>query len=504
MGAGDRGSGIRGQGPGVGDRGPGGGRGGPAFAFDERPLWRILGGRAAPFLPVVLSLGVLGAVLVAPTPEGLTVQGQRALGVFAVAFALWTTQVLPLPATSLLVLALLPLLGVTDAAKTYAYFGNRAVFFLLGVFILTAAVARWGLSTRLSVAVLRVAGGGPLGLLWGILGCGAFLSFWMPEHAVAALLFPVVGALARALDGVEGGPRLARGLYLAMAWGCVTGGAATLLGGARGPLALAILEKTTGETLGFFTWMLAAAPVSLGSVAAAAALLWLLYGRAARVDLAPVRAVLVEEGRALGRVKFGEKVVGAIAVLTVAAWIGWGEQLGLASISLAAVALVFLLRLLTWREAEGAVHWGVVVLYGGAIALGSALHDTGAALWVARTAVADALADPWLLLVGLALTSLLVTEAMSNAAVVALLLPLGLSLGAEAGLDPRLVTLAVAVPSGFSFALPIGTPATALAFSSGRLRIGHLAGPGLLLNGAALALILAALGLWWPMLGLGG
>ncbi|MHB8766613.1 MAG: SLC13 family permease [Deferrisomatales bacterium] len=485
-------------------RPPAGGDHAPVHAFDERPLWRILGGRAAPFLPVLLSLGVLGAVLVAPTPEGLTVQGQRALGVFAVAFALWTTQVLPLPATSLLVMALLPLLGVADAAQTYAYFGNRAVFFLLGVFVLTAAVGRWGLSTRLSVAALRVAGAGPLGLLWGILGCGAFLSFWMPEHAVAALLFPVVGTIARSLDGVDGGPRLARGLYLAMAWGCVTGGAATLLGGARGPLALAILERSAGQTLSFLDWMLAAAPVSLGAMASAAALLWWLYGRGAPADLAPVRAALMAEGRALGRVKFGEKAVGAIAVLTVAAWIGWGEQLGLASISLAAVAVVFLLRLLTWQEAERAVHWGVVVLYGGAIALGSALHDTGAALWVARTAVAGALADPWALVAGLALTSLLVTEAMSNAAVVALLLPLGLSLGAEVGLDPRLVTLAVAVPSGFSFALPIGTPATALAFSSGRLRMGHLAWPGLLLNAAAFALILGALGLWWPMLGLGG
>jgi sodium-dependent dicarboxylate transporter 2/3/5 len=203
-------------------------------------------------------------------------------------------------------------------------------------------------------------------------------------------------------------------------------------------------------------------------------------------------------------VKLGEKVVAVVAIATVAAWIGWGERVGLATISLSAAGLLFLLRLLTWQEAERAVHWGVVVLYGGAIALGSALHDTGAALWVARTALGGAEASPWALLAGLALASLVLTEAISNAAVVALLLPLGLSLGAEAGLDPALVTLAVAVPSGFSFALPIGTPATAIAFSSGRLRLRDLALPGIALNIVALALVLAALRYWWPAVGAGG
>jgi sodium-dependent dicarboxylate transporter 2/3/5 len=480
------------------------GRDPSSYAFDDRPLWRILGGRAAPLLPVVLGLGVLAAVLAVPTPEGLSLQGQRALGVFAVALALWTTQVLPLPATSLLVLALLPLLGVADAASTYAYFGNRAVFFLLGVFLLTAAVRRWGLSTRLAVGVLRLAGAGPGRLLLGVLGCGAFLSFWMPEHAVAALLFPVVGSLGAALDTTPGGPRLARGLTLALAWGCIAGGVATLLGGARAPLALAILERAAGRTLSFLDWMAAAAPVALATGAAAALLLWALYARSAPLDLAPVREALAREARALGRVKLGEKVVAVVAVATVAAWIGWGERVGLATISLSAAGLLFLLRLLTWQEAERSVHWGVVVLYGGAIALGSALHDTGAALWVARTALGGAETSPWALLAGLALASLVLTEAISNAAVVALLLPLGLSLGAEAGLDPALVALAVAVPSGFSFALPIGTPATAIAFSSGRLRLRDLALPGIALNVVALALVLAALRYWWPAVGAAG
>lgn len=475
-----------------------------SYAFDGRPLWRILGGRAAPFLPVVLGLGVLVAVLAAPTPEGLSLPGQRALGVFAVALALWTTQVLPLPATSLLVLALLPLLGVADAASTYAYFGNRAVFFLLGVFVLTAAIRRWGLSTRLAVGVLRLAGAGPGHLILGVLGCGVFLSFWMPEHAVAALLFPVVGSLGAALDTTAGGPRLARGLTLAMAWGCIAGGAATLLGGARAPLALAILERSAGRTPSFLGWMAAAAPVALATAAAAALVLWALYARSAPVDLTPVRDALAREARALGRVKLGEKVVAAVAVATVAAWIGWGERVGLATIGLAAAGLLFLLRLLTWQEAERAVRWGVVVLYGGAIALGSALHDTGAALWVARTTLGGAQASPGGLLGGLALASLVLTEAISNAAVVALLLPLGLSLGAEAGLDPGLVTLAVAVPSGFSFALPMGTPATAIAFSSGRLRLRDLALPGIALNLVALALVLAALRYWWPAVGAAG
>ena len=156
-----------------------------------------------PFL-IIISFSVFFVILNLPTPEGLTSEAQKALAIFSLCIFLWVTHALPLMITSLLVVILFPLTGVLSTHDSYALFGNEAIFFILGAFILASGIMRSGLSTRLALLVLRHFGRSPNSLLLGFLCLSAFLSFWMSEHAVAAMLFPIVLEVVNALKLVPG------------------------------------------------------------------------------------------------------------------------------------------------------------------------------------------------------------------------------------------------------------------------------------------------------------
>src|SRR6185369_16091655 len=216
--------------------------------IDTRPLWRILVGRT--YRPTVLLLGVVAfvAVQLMHTPEGLSPAGQSALAVFCLCLVYWVTNVVPLMVTSMLAMVLLPTTGVLTAKDTYALFGNEAVFFILGAFILAASLMKCGLSTRIAIAVLRRFGHTPRTLLLSLFLMNAFMAFFMSEHAVAAMTFPITVEIARVLRLQPQRSNYGRALFLAMAWWTQIGGIATLLGGGRAPLALGMLRESTGAT----------------------------------------------------------------------------------------------------------------------------------------------------------------------------------------------------------------------------------------------------------------
>ncbi len=453
-------------------------------------------------------LGLIGgilvcvAILVAPTPDGLAREAQSALAIFALCFMLWVTGALPLAVTSILAIVLLPTLRVIPASRSFSLFGSSAVFFILGAFIMAAAMMKSGLSTRLALAFLRRFDSGPRTLLAGVIFAGGFLAFWMPEHAVAALMFPIVLEIARALELEPGRSPYGRALFLALAWGTVVGGIATFLGGARNPLALGILKEHYDLTIGFLDWMVAVAPLSVILMGA----IFLLLSRSFPSDVTDVSrasVVLRQKAKELGPMGRREKGIAAIVIITIVAWVVAGRGFDLASISLLAAVSMFAFDLIDWKSVEEYVNWGVILMYGGAIAIAAALHETGAARWIADVGMARIGAMPpfWMLMT-FALVATFVTEAISNVAAVALLLPICFGIAEGAGIPPVLVVYAVAVPAGLAFALPMGSPPNAIAYSAGYFRLKHAVSVGALLKIVALALFAAAALFYWPALGL--
>lgn len=467
---------------------------------DTRPLWRLLVART--YRPLLLALGLVGflAVRNMERPEGLTAAGQDALAIFVLCFVYWVSNVIPLMVTSLFALVLLPATGVLSTKETYALFGNEAVFFILGAFILAAALMKCGLSTRIAVTVLRRFGHTPRALLLSLFLMNACMAFFMSEHAVAAMTFPIAIEIASVLRLARGRSNYARALFLALAWGSSIGGIATLLGGGRAPLAIGMLRESTGQTYTFAEWTLAAWPLVVILLVAG----WVVMTRFFPIDVVSVRdadAVIEEKALRMGRLSVRERAVGLVMLGTLLAWIVAGEEFGLASIALAGVVILFLFGLVAWSDIEKYVNWGVLLMYGGAIALGAALHRSGAAAWLAGMLVRQG-QSPATVIAILSAVAIILTEAMSNSAVVALLVPVALGIAQQFGIDPRVMAPAIALPAGLAFTLPVGTPGNAIAYSSGYLSLRDMVLPGTILVVIAwIAFNLVAL-YYWPLIGI--
>ncbi|HID35972.1 MAG TPA: sodium/sulfate symporter, partial [Ghiorsea sp.] len=247
----------------------------------QQSIQKLVLSEVKPFIALVSMALLFVWGLGAELPQGLSEQGYQALLVFILCLTLWVAQLLPLPITSLLGLALLPMLGVFPASVVFAFFGNPAVFFILGAFMLVAGVMQSGLSERLALVVLKKLGKSSKSLLMAMLLLPALMAFIMPEHAVAALFLPIALAIVQTL-GLKKGHAYGQAIFFALAWGAIIGGVATLLGGARGPLALALVDELTGQSFSFIQWSMAALPLVFGVLLVAA---FLLNHMVSRVDL---------------------------------------------------------------------------------------------------------------------------------------------------------------------------------------------------------------------------
>ncbi|MFQ5650262.1 MAG: SLC13 family permease [bacterium] len=454
------------------------------------------------FRPAVIGLSLLFFTLIVmlPTPEGLSNQAHLSIAIFVVAIMLWVSHALPLMITSLLVIILFPLTGVLTTSQSYALFGNEAIFFILGAFILASGIMRSGLSTRLALLTLRHLGDRPRGLISSFLCLSAFLSFWMSEHAVAAMMFPIVLEVVDALKLVPRKSNYGKALFLAMTWGCIIGGITTFLGGARAPLAVGILQQTSGTTIDFLSWSLATLPTVVLMLVVAYFSLLKLFPSEVR-DISKAKTALKRKELKMGRITRRELAIGGLMLLTIFTWIAFGKVLGLANIAIAAVVVAFLFNLLDWKEVEEDVNWGIFLMYGGAICLGFTMEMTGAAHWLAAKSLGSLVTSAWGLVLAVALISLFLTEAISNTAVVALMMPLALGLAADFNLDPRIITMALTIPSGLAFQLPMGTPATAIAYSSGFVGMRDTIVGGMILKLFAFIVFASSIWLYWPMIG---
>lgn len=469
--------------------------------IDTRPLPIVILSRWWRF-PVFLLLSyTLYHVYWLPPPAGLSVSGYRALAVFLACVFLWMTQLLPLPVTGLFALVAPSLLGVIPLREAFSFFGQDAVFFILGVFILAAALYKSGLSTRMALTLLKSGAKSPRRLVFQIMLTSALLSFIMSEHAVAAMMFPLVVIISKRLGSTPEGRSYSRVLFLGMAWGCVIGGIATMLGGARVPLAVSFLQERTGQTITFAQWSMGMFPIVVILFSFCYFLLTRYYPIKV-LSVIEADTVIDKQLRDCGRPLLEERFLGLLLVCTIVAWVFWGKTTAImAAIAILSVVLLFMFRVVKWRQIQENMEWGVILMYGGAIALSSILNSTKAGNWFAETFVVPHLSSPWTLVIILSLMTMALTEALSNAAVVAIVVPLGLPIAENFGLDSKVVVYAVASASSMNYVLPMSTPAVAIAYSSGYLRIREVIIPASIMWVVSWVTLMLTAKFWWPLLG---
>jgi sodium-dependent dicarboxylate transporter 2/3/5 len=469
--------------------------------IDTRPLPIVILSRWWRFPVFVLLNYSLYYFYHQPPPEGLSEEGFRVLLVFLSCVFLWVTELLPLPITGLFALIAPSLLGVIELRRAFAFFGDPAVFFILGVFILAAALYKSGLSTRMALRLLKSGAKSPKRLVFQVMLTSALLSFMMSEHAVAAMMFPLVVIISKRLSVTAEGTSYSRVLFLAMAWGCVIGGIATMLGGARVPLAISLLQDAGGGTITFAQWSMGMFPIVITLFSFCYFLLTRYYPMKI-LTVADADAVIDKQLRDCGRPVLEERFLALLLICTIAGWVFWGSTTAaMAAISILSVVLLFMFRVVKWRQIQENMEWGVILMYGGAIAMSNVLNSTDAGTWFTTNFIVPHLSSPWALIIILSLLTMALTEALSNAAVVAIVVPLGLSIAKTVGLDPKVVVYAVASASSMNYVLPMSTPAVAIAYSSGYLKIREVLVPASIMWVVSWTTLMLTARFWWPILG---
>lgn len=474
----------------------------PQIFVDRRPIWIVVFDRLRRYILLALFFGVFAVLLGLQGPNDLSPEGYKVLCLFILCVSLWSTNLIPLSITSLLAIASVPLLGIMDASQAYSYFGNKAVFFILGVFILSAAMIACGLSTRISIWIMEHWSGTPGQLVTSIYCFAAFSSCFMSEHAVAVILFPVIHEIAQSLNLKRDNSVFGKSMYFAMAWGCIIGGAMTVLGGGRVLLGVEMLEKATAgqQTLGILQYTKLSFPLVILLLAGGWVALKVLFpSDIQNIDRA--RKALKQKATVMGKLTFQEKGIALVMGATLFCWFGYGDQLGVANIAIISIVLLFVLNLITWKMVEAHINWAIVLMYGGAICLGEVMSESGAALWLAKQIFSGLIESSVVFLLVIALLSTLFTTFMSNSAVIAILLPTAISMSPAYGISPALATMTVILPSNFAFILPIATPASALAYSSRFLNLKEMIWSGSILSLMGLVFYLFLLMFYWPMIG---
>lgn len=457
--------------------------------------------RTGRYQSIAVFLVIVAGLFQLSPPAGLSSAGYHTLVLFGATIFLWVSGLIPMAATALLSMVMLPLLGIMDAKKAYAQFGNEAVFFILGAFILAAAMTGSGLSARLARAMLARFGRTPLKLALTVFLLSTLLSYVMSEHAVAAMMFPVVAEIVTSLGLEKGKSRYAGLLFMSIAWGCIVGGIATFLGGARAPLAVGMLREATGKEFSFLEWMVAASMIVVPLIVIGFTLLVKFFS----VDVTSVEGGLRYLNRRrleVGKMSYKEMLVAVVMVATIVGWVGLGERVGLAAIAILAAVVLFVFRVVTWEVIEEYVNWGIVFMYGGSIALASAMEKSGAALWLVERGLHAFTPSPFVVIAVISFAAIILTECISHAAVVAIFMPIGLTLAQSLDMDPKVMTLAIALPAGLAYCLPMGTPATAIVYGSGFLKNRDIVMPGALIMVISWLLFLLSARFVWPLIGL--
>ncbi len=398
----------------------------------------------------------------------------------------WIFEPIPIPATSLLPLALFPLAGVLTAKQVGQAYGDKLVLLMMGGFMLSTAMERSGAHRRIALNMVSLFGGSSGGrrLVFGFMFASAFLSMWISNAATTLVLLPIIAAVVERSSS----PRLQTCLLLGVAYAASVGGIGTPIGTPPNLLFFENYVKAGGEEPTFRQWMTWALPVAFVMLPATA--LWLTRGlrREPGLELPEVGPWRTEEIRTL--------IVFAItAVLWITrkeplgGWSGWTGLTGAndASVALLAVVAMHIIpngkgeTLLTWETAVR-IPWGVLVLYGGGIAIAAAFQQSGLSAWIGNSLGILASVPTILLLLAICLAVTFLTEVTSNTATASLLLPILAATALAAKIDPKLIMIPATISCSFAFMLPVATPPNAIIFSSEKLTIRTMAREGFALN----------------------
>jgi solute carrier family 13 (sodium-dependent dicarboxylate transporter), member 2/3/5 len=439
----------------------------------------------------------------------------------------WMTEAVAIEVTALLPIALFPLAGIMPLGRTTANYGADVIYLFLGGFVLALAIARWGLDRRIAFMTLRLVGTRPKAIVAGTMGATAFISMWVSNTATAAMMVPIVLSVVdvaarrrcgKSLAELGGIPREDRDLrnfalsaLLGVAYGASIGGLGTIIGSPPNGILVRFVEQAGGVQVTFVDWMMIGVPAMLTFLPLAWFLNTFVLFRSGMQEIEGGREYVRDEWAKLGPMNAGERATLVVFAVTVALWMtapllkdltiaGVTPLKGLADagIAVGAAIALFLIRVqrpdgsraavMDW-ETAAKLPWGVLVLFGGGLALASATEVNGVPGYIGSLAAGFAGWPFWAVLLAIIAIMVFMSELTSNTAQVATMLPILAALGPVLGVPAGVLLVPATVAASCAFMMPVGTPPNAIVFGTGLVRMPDMMKAGLWLNLAGIVLI---------------
>ena len=435
-----------------------------------------------------------------PSPTSLTPEAHRTLIIVVIALILIIGEVIPLPAVAILILILEVVFGIDSPNGVATSFMSDAVFFIMGSLMMAVAIVSQGLDKRLALGIIKLTGNKTWRIVFGFVAISAFLSSFIGEHTVAAMMLPVALTLIRnTSDDQKTVQRLSTILLFSIAYGCAMGSIGTPSGGGRNVIMIGYISEFGLGNISYIDWIKYAYPILLLGIPITAGLLWMTFKPNQRILDSAVRKLKVKVAKT-GAMTSNQIMAIGIFILVFLGWVFLSPYLGLGIIALIGVFLYLSFGLIEWQDINRNTNWGVILLFGAAISLGIQMKETGAAEWVATQSingmsilVNDLGFMRWF--ISVFLTGIL-TNLLSNAATVAVLGPVVLDMGG----NPIILGISTAIASSFAYLTIVASPTCMIIHSSGLVKSSDYLKAGWKLFVISMFLLFLISSLYWPYL----
>jgi sodium-dependent dicarboxylate transporter 2/3/5 len=412
----------------------------------------------------------------------------------------WITEPIAIPITALLPIILFPLSGGMSLGATTASYGHQYIFLFLGGFILAISIEKWNLHRRIALNIIKRVGTNINSIILGFMIATAFLSMWISNTATAVMILPVgVAVISHLSDNPASIKKeniiFGKALMLAIAYSASIGGMATLIGTPPNLVLAGIVEKTYNTEITFLQWFMFGLPLSIVLLV----FCWLYLTRIAftfsQKEFPGGKQEIDSQLKKLGKISSQEKLILIIFLATAIAWITrsfllvkFFPAIDDTIIALLCSLLLFIIpsgknneALMTWNDAV-ALPWGILLLFGGGMALALGFETSGLAAWIGNHMTLLEGASILLLVLILVTAVNFLTEITSNMATTAMLLPILVSLATVLDVHPYILLVSATLAASCAFMLPVATPPNAIVFASGYLRIEDMVKKGFFLN----------------------
>ncbi|MEP5253815.1 MAG: DASS family sodium-coupled anion symporter [Winogradskyella arenosi] len=440
-------------------------------------------------------------------PKGLDPTAQAILASTAWVAVWWITEAIAIPVTALLPIVLFPLSGGLSLTETTASYGHKYIFLFLGGFIIARTIEKWNLHKRIALSIIKIVGTNVNRIILGFMLATAILSMWISNTATAVMILPVGIAIVLQLEDnpdtiTNENLIFGKVLMLAIAYSASIGGIATLIGTPPNLVLAGVVESTYHTEITFSQWFMFGFPISMVLLLVC----WFYLTRYAfkfeQKEFPGGQKEIEKQLKALGKTSYEEKVILGVFALTAVAWISrsfllvkWLPAMDDTIIAIMAALALFLIpnakknkALISWSDAVQ-LPWGILLLFGGGMALANGFDVSGLAHWIGQQLTSLTGMSIFLLLLILIAAVNFLTEITSNMATTAMLLPVLVSLAAVLQVHPYILLVSATLAASCAFMLPVATPPNAVVFGSGYLKIEDMVKKGIWMNVISIILV---------------